>query len=92
MCSKTEEETLLCYDGKGRLKWYVSSNRYVRKEQIPQMCPVSLKLQHNPVRVWGHWDRIYDGNVDQELFQAVPGQILVLLGGDKWKYIPNTYE
>lgn len=91
-CSKTEEEILLCYDTKGKLKWYVSSSRYIGRRQIPNRCPISLVAQNNIVKTWGHWDSIYDGDVDQELFQVTPNQVLVLLAGNKWRFVSSSYE
>ncbi len=89
-CSKTEEEILLCYEN-DKLRWYASSNKYIGISQIPSTCPMIIDMESNYSKVYQYWDDIYDGAVMQEVFHPFPSQVLILLAGDRWKYIRYSY-
>ena len=82
-CSKTESESLLCYEN-NRLKWFAfSNNNDMDKSAIPSRCPFDSLLCSQTADITGYWDDLYRGSVHQEVFSPYGKQRLILLSGQR---------
>mgnify|MGYP006924869255 FL=1 len=81
--SKTESESLLCYEN-NRLKWFAfSNNDDMDKSAVPSRCPFDSLLCSQSTDITGYWDDLYRGSVHQEVFSPYGKQRLILLGGQR---------
>ena len=81
--SKTESESLLCYEN-NRLKWFAfSNNNDMDKSAIPSRCPFDSLLCSQTADITGYWDDLYRGSVHQEVFSPYGKQRLILLSGQR---------